>query len=237
MADPRERYADPQEITRASLDGRQAGLWTAIPGIIQSYNSGKQTVEVQPAIKANITASDGTVQAQAMPLLVDVPVQFPAGSGHSMTFPVASGDECLVVFSSRCIDGWWANGGVQAQAEGRMHDLSDGMALLGFRSQPRALSSVSTTSVQLRSDDGETYVDVNGPAKTLTLHSMATSFLIDGGAGTVGITAPNGVVVDGPTLACTGEVIKGFNGVEVHLGTHVHPTAVPGLPSPPTPGS
>ncbi|WP_457849452.1 hypothetical protein, partial [Staphylococcus aureus] len=43
----------------------------------------------------------------------------------------------------------------------RMHDLSDGFAILGFRSQPRALSNISTTSAQLRSDDGATFIDLN----------------------------------------------------------------------------
>ncbi|MGC8050122.1 Gp138 family membrane-puncturing spike protein, partial [Salmonella enterica] len=78
----------------------------------------------------------------------------------SMTFPVAQGDECLVVFASRCIDSWWQSGGIQEQAELRMHDLSDGFAILGFRSQPRALSNISTTSAQLRSDDGATFIDL-----------------------------------------------------------------------------
>ena len=29
---------------------------------------------------------------------------FPGGGGFALTFPVAAGDECLVVFASRCID-------------------------------------------------------------------------------------------------------------------------------------
>lgn len=142
----------------------RAGIWTAMPGIIQSFQaSGEQppTCAVQPAIRIPVRNIDGTVVSVALPLLVDCPVQFPAGGNCTLTFPVKPGDECLVVFSSRCIDAWWQSGGVQEQAELRMHDLSDGFALLGFRSKPRALAGVSTTATQLRSEDGATYIEMN----------------------------------------------------------------------------
>ena len=42
-----------------------------------------------------------------------------------------------------------------------MHDLSDGFAVVGFRSKPRVLSNVSTTAAQLRTDDGSTFVEIN----------------------------------------------------------------------------
>jgi hypothetical protein len=238
MADPRERYHDHTEMQRLNADGTEAGIQTALPGIIQSYNAAAQTVTVQVAIKANVTTTDGKTGAQPLSILTDVPVQFPAGGGHGMTFPISTGDECLLVFASRCIDAWWQQGGVQPQAEKRMHDLSDGFAILGFRSKPRALSNVSTTSTQIRSDDGQTYVDINGAAKSVTLHSVAASILIDGAAGTVGISAPNGLVVDAPTSAFTGGVTAGFGtGDAVTLQHHEHPTAAEGAPSPPTPGS
>lgn len=142
----------------------RAGLWTALPGIIQSFSGGGDfplTCAVQPAIKVLVRQQDGTIASTPLPMLVDCPVQFPSGGNCSLTFPVAPGDECLVVFASRCIDGWWQSGGVQEQAEIRMHDLSDGFVLLGFRSRPRALSSVSTTATQLRSEDGSTYIEMN----------------------------------------------------------------------------
>lgn len=162
--DRRERIDDPEVALREALDGYRAGIWTALPGIIQSFSGGGDfplTCSVQPTIRIPVRAIDGTVASQALPLLVDCPVQFPSGGNCTLTFPVASGDECLVVFASRCIDGWWQSGGVQEQAEIRMHDLSDGFVLLGFRSKPRALASVSTTATQLRSESGSTYIEMN----------------------------------------------------------------------------
>ncbi|WP_257756651.1 Gp138 family membrane-puncturing spike protein [Burkholderia glumae] len=177
-----ERIDDPLASLRAVVRGQQADIWTALPGIIDSFDGDAQTVVIQPGIKMPIRAGDGTVTTVALPQLVDCPAQFPSGGDCTMTFPVAPGDECLVVFSSRCIDAWWQSGGVQEQAENRMHSLSDGFALLGFRSKPRVLANVSTTSAQLRSDDGTTYVDLNPTAGTLKL------------------VAPGGLEIDAPTV-------------------------------------
>ncbi|MBN4665445.1 hypothetical protein HUS70_07370 [Pandoraea nosoerga] len=156
-----ERVGDPEAVLRNILEGFRAEIWTSLPGIIQSFDPQAMTCTVQPAIKMRARGPDGTVTSIALPLLVDCPVQFPAGGNCTLTFPVKRGDECLVVFASRCIDAWWQSGGVQEQADARMHDLSDGFALLGTRSRPRALSGVSTDSVQLRSDDGAAFIDLN----------------------------------------------------------------------------
>lgn len=168
--DRRELLNDPEEALRAALDGFRAGLWTAVPGIIQSFNATAQTVEVQPAIKAKLRRPNGDVVSVALPLLVDVPVVFPCGGGFTLTFPITPGDECLVVFSSRCIDAWWQSGGVQEPMEARMHDLSDGFAFVGARSQVRTFE-VDTSNVQLRSDDGENFIEIT-PAGTVKLEAL-----------------------------------------------------------------
>lgn len=158
--DRRERFDDSVEGVRAAMDGRLAEVWTALPGIIQAFDAAAMTVVVQPSIKGVFTLADGTSKSVALPLLVDVPVVFPSGGGFTLTFPIAAGDECLAVLASRCIDAWWQSGGVQAPLEPRMHNLSDAFALVGPRSQPRTLTEVNTTDVQLRSDDGQAHVAI-----------------------------------------------------------------------------
>ncbi len=159
--DRRERQDDPVEAQRAAMDGQQAQMWTALPGIVQAFDAAAMTVSVQPAVAGQILNETGQARDVNLPLLVDVPVVFPAGGGFTLTFPVAAGDECLVVFASRCIDGWWQSGGIGAQLDKRMHDLSDGFALVGPRSQARKLDpAVDTANVQLRSDDGQAHVTI-----------------------------------------------------------------------------
>lgn len=157
-----ERAANQQDMMIAAFAGLQSGLWTALPGIIQSFDATKQTAVVQVAIQLSAQNQDGSSSWVTIAPLLDCPVFFPSGGGFSLTFPVAAGDECLMVFASRCIDQWWNSGAVSIQAEFRMHDISDGFALVGFASVPKVIPSVSTTTVQLRNKAGTTYVEVDG---------------------------------------------------------------------------
>ncbi|WP_205169282.1 Gp138 family membrane-puncturing spike protein [Burkholderia sp. LMG 13014] len=180
--DRRERTDDELEALKHAIGARLTEVWTALPGTVESFDPASMTVSVQPGTKDAIRNEDGTVSTSPFPLLTDCPVVWQGGGGVSATFPIAAGDECLVVFASRCIDAWWQSGGVQEQAESRMHSLADGFALVGVRSRPRALAGISTSSAQLRSDDGSTFVDLNPTAGTLKL------------------VAPGGLEIDAPTV-------------------------------------
>lgn len=216
----RERWSDPEETFRIAMAGYATGMWTSLPGIIQSFDPVKLTAVVQPAIQGIVQQQDGTTKAVNLPLLLDCPVVFPRGGNCTLTFPIAEGDECLVIFSSRCIDSWWQNGGHENKPmEPRMHDLSDGFCLPGVFSQATKISNVSTTTVQLRSNDASTYVELD-PAGQV-----------------VNIVAPGGLNITAPTVAITGAMTvtktidaqdKITSTVDVKAGnislkTHVHP--------------
>lgn len=151
-------------------------LRVAAPGIVTSFDPGEQTVSVQLAIREK-RYNDGEEEWVEIPTLVDVPVVFPRAGGYTLTFPVQAGDECLVVFGDDCMDAWWQSGGVQNQIDCRRHDLSDGYAILGPWSQPRVLPGYSTNSVQLRNDDGSTYVEIAGS----TINIVGGAINIKGG--------------------------------------------------------
>lgn len=154
--DRAERQNDPIESQRLALEGHQSQMWTALPGIVKGFDSAAMTVSVQPAVQGRVLDESGKSKNVQMPLLVDVPVVFVCGGGFSLTYPVKDGDEALVVFSSRCIDGWWQGGESTPPPSGRMHDLSDGMAIIGPRSQAKKLDPpVDTENVQLRTDNGK----------------------------------------------------------------------------------
>ncbi|HGJ5866323.1 MAG TPA: Gp138 family membrane-puncturing spike protein [Arsenophonus nasoniae] len=155
------RTGDPQQLLEVFRHAISSQLRVAMPGIVQSFDANKVTCVVQPAIKGTLTDSQGNVKSVNLPLLVDVPVVFPRGGGVTMTFPIKSGDECLVVFADRCIDFWWQNGGIQEAIDPRQHDLSDAFAFIGVQSQKQKISQISTDAMQLRSDDGATYFEVN----------------------------------------------------------------------------
>lgn len=167
-----ERIDSLQEVLLEAFEGLQVGIWTALPGIVQSFDAAKMTCSVQPAIQARLTDMQGVRTWKDLPLLNDVPVVFPSGGGFTLTFPVGAGDECLVVFSSRCIDAWWQSGGWEnEQADLRLHDLSDGFAIVGPRSQKRLVDGILTDGVQIRSDDHKV---------SLTLKADSYQWNVDG---------------------------------------------------------
>lgn len=183
-----ERYRDGEQAVREALDGRQASIWTALPGHVLSFNPGAVTVTVQPGIKGRLTAPDGSSQFVDLPVLVDVPVCFPRGGGYTLTFPIRPGDECLVVFASRGIDAWWQSGGSQQPWGRRQHDLSDGFAIIGPMSQAAKIGGISTNTTQLRSDDANLFVE------------------LDSGGGMINVKAPNGIRLDTPVVTITGVI-------------------------------
>ena len=172
-----EILGDPEAFTRQMIRSASLNLWSAMPGIIESVNiggpDGQPTVSVQPTIMGLLAKPEGGADLVPLPILPDVPVLFFGGGGMTITTPIKPGDECLVIFADRCIDGWWWLGGVQPPSEARNHDLSDGFALVGLRSRPRWLQGVSTESLQIRSDDGFTCIDVNpGGAVQITARQV-----------------------------------------------------------------
>lgn len=222
--DQRERSESLEDVFRIAIDGALAGVWTALPGIINSFDaSGPQTATIQPSVQAQIRGPAGETTLVNMPLLLDCPVFFPQGGQAVFTFPVAAGDECLVVFSSRCIDSWWQNGGVQPPATFRMHNLSDGFAFVGFRSKPRKITGFSTSAAQLRSLDGSTLVEMNPTAKTLTLTApngatVNANTTINGTLHVTGVITCDDDITSAKTVTGQTDVVGGGK----HLKTHVH---------------
>lgn len=145
---------DTGMLLRANNKGWQSTIWTAIPGIVESVNLEENTVEVQPTIQGWFQDETLTFDWHTMPLLLDVPIMWQKAGGFSITMPVQKGDECLVIFASRCIDSWWNSGGIAVQAELRMHDLSDGFAFIGPSSLPNVIADVSATDVEIRNAAG-----------------------------------------------------------------------------------
>lgn len=189
---PQSLAGGEQQAMKVLSDSIFSMLRVSLPGIIESYDPIANTCTVQPALKGQTADEMGNFSSAPLPLLVDVPVVFPRGGGCAITFPVKAGDECLVVFSDRCIDFWWQSGGVQESVDPRQHDLSDAFAFVGPMSQPNVISNISTTTLQMRTDDGFAYIELDP-------NSHAVNIMAPGG---FGVKAPlsefsNAVKVNG----------------------------------------
>lgn len=179
---------DPSRSVNEENKARSRAIKTRVasPGIIQSFDSTTQTVSVQLAIREK-RYNDGEETWEDVPLLVDVPVVFPRAGGYLLTLPIAPGDECLVIFGDNCMDAWWQSGGVQNQIDCRRHDLSDGYAIPGPWSQPRVIPNYSTKSTQLRTENGEAYIELSGNAINLVggVITIQGSSVVIGGSTTI----------------------------------------------------
>jgi hypothetical protein len=172
------------EIIRRFLNQFSFDLRCAAPGIITSFDSDKQTVTVQLAIKEviEISQKENTYKkAIKIPEILDVPIIIPRAGGYSITLPVQVGDECLVIFGDTCIDSWWKRGcpmqttgkyQTQDPASLRRHDLSDGFAILGCWSQPNVIPDYSTDSLEIRTDDGNTKIKIKDGEVTIFSDSI-----------------------------------------------------------------
>ncbi len=238
-----ELLNDIETAMRLMLDGRQSCLWTAIPGRVTEVSYSAMTVSVQPLIKGTILNENGTETSVDLPLLIHVPIVWPGAAGFIMTFPVPVDSEVLVIFSSRCIDAWWQSGGIQKPMEARMHDLSDGFAIPGPRSQPNVVSGISSTEFQIRNGAGTSYfaigadgklkivapaeVDITAPLCKITGNLTVSGTIVATGGitGATLATAGAGSATIGGAVNVTGDVIAGG----VSLKTHVHSGVTTGL--------
>jgi protein gp138 len=171
---------------RLALHQFECDLRVAIPGIVVAnqngdpFNADLQTVSVQPSVQ-EVLRVKAIPTLTTLPILDDVPFVFPSAGGWNLTFPIAIGDECLVIFADMAFDMWWQNGGIQKQPDGPLyrHDIGDGVAIFGVRSNPRVLQNYSTTSMQICSDDGTVVIDMAEAGITMTAPEV--KILVTGG--------------------------------------------------------
>lgn len=216
--DQREHNPTLEELLRMTQEDLQRRLWTAIPATVQAFNAAAGTVDALPFYKGHFPILNADDQIIPMPLITDCPVLWQGGGGATLTFPIAKGDECLLIFASRCIDNWWQNGGQQEAAIVRMHSLSDGFALVGIHSLPRMLSPApSTTKTQLRSDDGTTIIELDASGQKLNLTAPGGT-TINANTTINGTLHVTGNIQCDATVTGTTDVVGGGKS----LKTHVH---------------
>ncbi len=112
---------------------------------VQSFDPDKKTVTAQIVFKRVL----GTGMIADYPILVDCPVFTLQGGGGAIQFPIQAGDQCILLFSDRNIDAWFANGGSSAPFDARTHDLSDGIALVGVNALSSSLDAYQANVSQI----------------------------------------------------------------------------------------
>ncbi len=186
-------YSEPaqwRQIVRQEL----ADLRCATTAFLtQDMNPTVQTVTVQIAIQERVRPANGPMQWYDIPPITNVPVVLPRGGGFSTTLPLKKGDAGLLVFCDTCFDNWWVNGqnaapkaanvdvpsGSQRQLEVRRHHVHDCGFLPGMSNKVNALTNYSTTSMQVRADDGSVVLDLSTAGVKITGGGTALALVND----------------------------------------------------------
>lgn len=118
-------------------------------GTIVSFDSVKQTATVsinfkrviQGGAPANNNSSEAVDKIMDYPQLLQCPVFVLSGGTGAVHMPITTGDTCIVLFCDRDIDKWFTTGQVLPPNSSRVHDINDGIVLVGVRPVSNSISS------------------------------------------------------------------------------------------------
>ena len=159
-----------------------------------------KTISVQPVINRVV---DG--KSIALPQFTKVPPLFMQGGGSYTAHPIAVGDYCLLILTERCFDRWYSGADFQDPAEFRMHDYSDGIAIVGINPQAGALT---IPSVIQQTGDANADGDHTHQGDTTQMGNL---------------TITGDIQVNG-NITCTGKLTAGTATIGgIDFGTHTHP--------------
>lgn len=153
------------EVIRAESRNQGRSNFSALPARITSYDKDRTCADAQPVVKAG----GGDSPVRDLPPLVCMPVLFPSGGGMSITWDLAPGDGCLVVFGSVSASQWLTSGEEGANPESpRRQSLSDGFIIPGLRAFTNPLASAATAGLTIGLDDGSAQILIT-PSGDITI--------------------------------------------------------------------
>lgn len=155
------------------------GVCTSVPGHILTFDPKQQRAQVQVGVE--VVAAAGFTDS--LPPIADVPVLFLGGTQYSTIHQINPGDEGLLVFSQRCVDGWKQTGGVAANPLARFHDMHDAFFIPGFRPLPTCISDFANDGIRMQSRDGKQHVWIKSSGEIVA----------DNGAGSISIAPDGGI--------------------------------------------
>ena len=184
-----------------------------------------KTISVQPVINRVVAG-----RSIELPEFTMVPPVFMQGGGSHTAYPIAVGDYCLLILTERCFDRWYDGADFQSPAEFRMHDYSDGLAIVGVN--PLA-SAITIPSVIQQTGDTNQDGDYTRQGSLVQQGDMEITgdFILNGDMQVNGnitcsgtISAGNFSGLGGGTMTSTSDIkSKGIS-----LTTHTHSGVEPG---------
>jgi hypothetical protein len=144
---------------------------------IQSFNPVNQTASASINYTKTFFKLSSNMQTYesyqiSYPLMIDMPVIILGGGGANLTFPISSGDQCLILFNDRSIDNWYQSGQVGPLNMPRLHSFSDGIVLVGLRNTITSIANYDTINAKIF--NGTSGLKI-APSGQLTLYNETTT--------------------------------------------------------------
>ncbi len=157
-------------------------------GTIKSFDASNQTAQATINYQKTIYFQDpvtGVFQSQYLNYApASGPVIILGGGGGHLTFPISSGDSCLILFNDRDFDTWFQSQAGQPAVPvptARMHSFSDAIILVGINNIASAISSYDNQRALLSYNGAEVGVGNSSKVKianqSYTLNGLLQSIL------------------------------------------------------------
>lgn len=197
------------DIIQRAIKDALADTHTATVGRVVAVN--ETTVDIQPVINAVYNGED-----IVLPLFAEVPLINLQGGGSYLHMPVAVGDYALVFFTERSFDRWYAGTDEVRPPELRMHDYSDGFAIVGVNNQAGALQIPDVITMI-----GDALVQGAHDRQGDTMHTgdyiLTGEMIINGNLTVNGNITCSGTLTVPTIVASSGATIGG-----IPFGSHTH---------------
>lgn len=196
-------------IIQSAIKDALADTHTATVGRVVAVN--ETTVDIQPVINAVYNGED-----IVLPVFAEVPLINLQGGTSYLHMPVAVGDYGLVFFTERSFDRWYAGTDEVRPPELRMHDYSDGFAIVGVNNQAGALVIPDVINMI-----GDALVSGDHDRQGDTMHTgdyiLTGEMIINGNLTVNGNITCSGTLTVPNIVASTGATIGG-----IPFGSHTH---------------
>lgn len=154
------RTPELSEVFDVAREATAAGIYSAMPGRVERYESARQLVDIQPLVKVTHEDEEGAPVVAALPVIPSVPVAFPAAGGMRLTFPITVGNTGLLVFCSVPLDKWEAHGGLVDPEDSGRHSLADAIFLPGLHDFAHPFLDCPTGKISLGADASPAAIEI-----------------------------------------------------------------------------
>lgn len=148
--------ATQTELLEQAKNNAMMDVRVSMPARIVSFDPATKTAQVEICMQM-VDDDDSAIE---YPPLVDCPCLFTRGGGFHVVHPYSAGDSGLVLFSDRCLDGWFESGKTAPPMDFRVHSMSDAY-FIGGADHLGNVSPIVSGAMFIGKDDNSAGLQIN----------------------------------------------------------------------------